>query len=122
MVGQNFFTSPPLLVLLLDPGSTIRDPGWIKIRIKVKHPGSETLAYCIRVVPLMYYKVLEIRAQSRITYREKSAPGQEYERKPRVIKLNSYISLTTNRCCCRQSHSICDQCDEGWLRCCCVLY
>jgi hypothetical protein len=25
---------PTLLVLLLDPGSEIRDPGWIKIRIR----------------------------------------------------------------------------------------
>ncbi len=40
MVG-NFFFPPPLLVLLLDPGSEIRDPGseirdpgWIKIRIR----------------------------------------------------------------------------------------
>ncbi len=35
---------PPFsLVLLLDPGSGIRDPGWIKIRIRNKHPGSATL-------------------------------------------------------------------------------
>jgi hypothetical protein len=29
MVGQTNFFSPPLLVLLLDPGSEIRDQGWI---------------------------------------------------------------------------------------------
>ncbi len=27
----------------LDPGSEIRDPGWVKIRIRDKHPGSATL-------------------------------------------------------------------------------
>jgi hypothetical protein len=26
-----------------DPGSEIRDPGWVKIRIRDKHPGSATL-------------------------------------------------------------------------------
>jgi hypothetical protein len=31
----------PLLVLLLDPGSEIRDPEWIKNRIR--DPGSATL-------------------------------------------------------------------------------
>jgi hypothetical protein len=38
----NFFL-PSLLLLFLDPGSGIRDPGWIKIRIRDKHPGSATL-------------------------------------------------------------------------------
>ncbi len=27
----------------LDPGSEIRDPGWVKIRIRDKHPGCATL-------------------------------------------------------------------------------
>jgi hypothetical protein len=27
----------------LDPGSEIRDPGWVKIRIRDKPPGSATL-------------------------------------------------------------------------------
>jgi hypothetical protein len=31
------------LLLFLDPGSEIRDPGWVKIRIRDKHPGSATL-------------------------------------------------------------------------------
>jgi hypothetical protein len=31
----------PLLVLLLDPGSVIRDPRWIKIRIR--DPGKTSL-------------------------------------------------------------------------------
>jgi hypothetical protein len=30
-------------LLFLDPGSEIRDPGWVKIRIRDKHPGSATL-------------------------------------------------------------------------------
>ncbi len=30
-------------MLFLDPGSEIRDPGWVKIRIRDKHPGSATL-------------------------------------------------------------------------------
>jgi hypothetical protein len=29
--------------MFLDPGSEIRDPGWVKIRIRDKHPGSATL-------------------------------------------------------------------------------
>ncbi len=39
-----FFT--PLFcccIWILDPRSGIRDPGWIKIRIRDKHPGSATL-------------------------------------------------------------------------------
>ena len=34
---------PCHLLLFLDPGSEIRDPGWVKIRIWDKHPGSATL-------------------------------------------------------------------------------
>ncbi len=41
MFSPSFF--PPFLVLLLDPGSEIRDPVLIKIRIRDKHPGSATL-------------------------------------------------------------------------------
>jgi hypothetical protein len=53
------FFPPPLLLLFLDPGSEIRirdletgirkpafgnrDPEWVKIRIRDKHPGSVTL-------------------------------------------------------------------------------
>jgi hypothetical protein len=29
--------------MFLDQGSEIRDPGWVKIRIRDKHPGSATL-------------------------------------------------------------------------------
>ncbi len=36
---------PSLLVLLLDVRSEIRDPRWIKIRIRDKHPGSATLRF-----------------------------------------------------------------------------
>jgi hypothetical protein len=32
-----------------DPGSEIRDPGWEKIRIRDKHPGSATLQSGIEV-------------------------------------------------------------------------
>jgi hypothetical protein len=45
-----FFFDPSLLLLFLDPrsrirdpGSEIQDPGWVKIRIRDKHPGSATL-------------------------------------------------------------------------------
>jgi hypothetical protein len=31
--------------LFLDPGSEIRDPRWVKIRIRDKHPGSATLGF-----------------------------------------------------------------------------
>ncbi len=37
------FCHPTLLLLFWDPGSAIRDPEWVKIRIRVKHPGSATL-------------------------------------------------------------------------------
>jgi hypothetical protein len=42
------FFHPSLLLLFLDPGSEIRDPGWVKIRIRDpdKHPGSATLTKC----------------------------------------------------------------------------
>ncbi len=40
-----FFLHPCLSLLFLDPGSGIRDPGWVKIRIRDKHPGSATLHY-----------------------------------------------------------------------------
>jgi hypothetical protein len=40
----NFFHSS-LLLLFLDPGSEIRDPVFVKIRIRDKHPGSATLVY-----------------------------------------------------------------------------
>jgi hypothetical protein len=41
--GRTKNSPPPLLVLFLDPGSEIQDPGWIKIRIQAKYPGSATL-------------------------------------------------------------------------------
>jgi hypothetical protein len=44
---KNFF-HPSLLLLFLGPGSEIRDPGWIKIKIRDKHPGSATLAIRLR--------------------------------------------------------------------------
>ena len=45
----NFFT-PSLLLLFLDPGSEIPDPGWVKIRIRDKHPGSVTLVKSIIIL------------------------------------------------------------------------
>ncbi len=47
----NFF-HPSLLLLFLDPGpgSEIRDPGCIKIRIRDKHPGSATLNFWIKKI------------------------------------------------------------------------
>ncbi len=48
MVWPNKIFPSPLFVLLLDPGSEIRDSGWIKIRsgLRDKHPGSATLTVC----------------------------------------------------------------------------
>jgi hypothetical protein len=43
MSDKNFFFHPSLLLLFLDPGSVIRDPGWVKISIRDKHPGSAIL-------------------------------------------------------------------------------
>ncbi len=40
---KKIFFHPSLFYLFLDPGSEIRDPGWVKIRIRDKHPGSATL-------------------------------------------------------------------------------
>jgi hypothetical protein len=46
---------PCLLLLFLDPGSEIRDPGWVKIRIRDKHPGSATLlATILGSIPAFY--------------------------------------------------------------------
>ncbi len=42
-VWQKFFFHHSLFYLFLDPGSEIRDPGRVKIRIRDKHPGSATL-------------------------------------------------------------------------------
>jgi hypothetical protein len=42
-VWQKIFFHPFLFYLFLDPRSGIRDPGWVKIRIRDKHPGSATL-------------------------------------------------------------------------------
>ncbi len=44
----NFF-HPSLLLLFLDPGSEIRDPERVKIRIRDKHPGSATLKETCRL-------------------------------------------------------------------------
>jgi hypothetical protein len=47
---DKIFFHPSLFLLCLDPGSEIWDPGWVKIRIRDKHPGSATLinqlTYC----------------------------------------------------------------------------
>jgi hypothetical protein len=44
---KNVFPLPFFLAAvgsgIRDPGSEIRDPGWIKIRIRDEHPGSATL-------------------------------------------------------------------------------
>jgi hypothetical protein len=55
----NFF-SPLSFIAVLDPGPRcgIRDPGWVKIRNRDKHPGSATLQkgflsttiYCVKPV------------------------------------------------------------------------
>ncbi len=56
---KNIF-SPPLLLLLLDPGSEIRDPRWIKIRIRNKHSGSATLDLSL-YVPLSSFSFSDLR-------------------------------------------------------------
>jgi hypothetical protein len=43
------------LLLFLDPGSEIRDPGWVKIRIRDKHPGSATLLSVADPYPRIRY-------------------------------------------------------------------
>ncbi len=39
---DNKFFSPSLLLLLVDPGSQIRDPGWINIRIRIRNTAYNT--------------------------------------------------------------------------------
>jgi hypothetical protein len=43
---KNFFSPLSFVPVfgsgIRDPGSEIRDPGWVKIRIRDKHPGSAT--------------------------------------------------------------------------------
>ncbi len=41
----NFFFTPLFCCCFFDPGSEIRDPGWVKIRIRDKHPGSAILVW-----------------------------------------------------------------------------
>jgi hypothetical protein len=41
--STTIFFHPSLLLMFLDPGSEIRDPEWVKIRIWDKHTGSATL-------------------------------------------------------------------------------
>ncbi len=49
MVWGKFFFTPVFCCCfwIRDPGSEIRDPGWVKIRIRDKHPGSATLFYFV---------------------------------------------------------------------------
>jgi hypothetical protein len=47
----NFFSPLSFFYLFLDPGSEIRDPGWVKIMIRDKHPGSATLGSRFGKVP-----------------------------------------------------------------------
>jgi hypothetical protein len=47
------------LLLFLDPGSEIRDPGWVKIRIRDKHPGSATLV--LLNVYAIYFMLLSFK-------------------------------------------------------------
>jgi hypothetical protein len=54
----HFFFHPYLLLLFLDPGSEIRDPGWVKIRIRDKHPGSATLPLYLILLIFIYLKGL----------------------------------------------------------------
>jgi hypothetical protein len=46
---KNFFSPLSFVPVfgsgIRDPGSEIRDPGWVKIRIRDKHPGSATLVH-----------------------------------------------------------------------------
>jgi hypothetical protein len=51
----------------LDPGSEIRDPGWVKIRIRYKHPGSATLQLRVpKVAGPRITSVLPIRIRIRV--------------------------------------------------------
>ena len=51
---SNIFYPSPLLLLFLDPGAEIRDPGWAKIRIRDKHPGSASLS---ATLPVLFFVV-----------------------------------------------------------------
>jgi hypothetical protein len=56
----NFFHLS-LLLLFLDPGSGIRDPGWVKIRIRDKHPGYATLDFLLLISVLKAPSSLRFR-------------------------------------------------------------
>jgi hypothetical protein len=43
------------LLLFLDPGSEIRDPEWVKIRIRDKHLGSATLLHLSCLFVVLYF-------------------------------------------------------------------
>jgi hypothetical protein len=62
------FFHPSLVLLVLDPGSEIRDPGWVKIRIRDKHPGSATLQKIVTKLSKIWfwYPGFEIRDSEKI--------------------------------------------------------
>jgi hypothetical protein len=63
MTTNIFFT--PLLCCcfgIWDPGSEIQDPGWVKIRIRDKHPGFATLMKRIHADPETWIKACRIQA------------------------------------------------------------
>ncbi len=65
MVGQLI---PPLLLLLLDPGSEIRDPGWIKIRIRDPESTLETKFRIFYLPNFSYSFVYTVTVLCQYTY------------------------------------------------------
>jgi hypothetical protein len=43
----------------LDPGSEIRDPGWVKIRIREVYPGSATLKIGVKILTWITTKAFQ---------------------------------------------------------------
>ncbi len=60
----NFF-HPSLLLLFLDPGPEIRDPGWVKIRIWDKNPESATLLIFTEFRPIPYFGYKDVLCDDR---------------------------------------------------------
>jgi hypothetical protein len=72
-VKQQFFFSPLSFIAVFE--SEIRDPGWVKIRNRDKHPGSATLLQCMLLssscilnVDVMIIHKLLVRASKCLLY------------------------------------------------------
>ncbi len=90
MVGQKILFPPRFF---LDPVSEIRDPGWIKIRIREKHPGSATL----KIFGILLDTEAEVCNGAGEVPLDEDVPGLE------VAVRYCRLPLNRKRDCCRRS-------------------